>query len=166
MCGSCSPAASLISRLNRSVDISWVSSGASTFTTTSRPSCASRATNTRAIPPPPSSRAIVYAAPSDDWSCSRSASVTGARRRARSVEWESDSPADDDQTRGPPPECGRKARVTRRSLDAFGLRCGGRSNVLLDARERLHAAFAHPVLLGGDPQRLGVREGEVDRQAR
>src|SRR5687767_6912068 len=76
MCGSWRPPASRISRPNRSADSSWLSSGARTFTTTSRPSCSSRATKTRAIPPPPRSRAIVYAPPSDDWSWARSASVT------------------------------------------------------------------------------------------
>ena len=52
--------------------------GANAFTTTSRPSASSRATNTRLMPPP-SSRSSVSAVPSDAWSCCRSASLTGRR---------------------------------------------------------------------------------------
>ncbi len=55
----CSRAAVAISRVNRSALTSTASSGARTFTTTSRPNAVSRATNTRDIPPPPSSRSRV-----------------------------------------------------------------------------------------------------------
>ena len=59
MCGCWSFAASRISRLNRSSDTCAAVSLGNTFTTTLRPSASSSATNTRDIPPPPSSRSSV-----------------------------------------------------------------------------------------------------------
>ena len=56
-----------ISRVNRSDDTWAAMSGGSTFTTTSRPSARSRATNTRDMPPPVSSRSTVKAVPSAFW---------------------------------------------------------------------------------------------------
>ena len=47
MCGCCSAAESMISRLNRSTETVAASSYGSTLTTTIRPSALSRATNTR-----------------------------------------------------------------------------------------------------------------------
>ena len=67
----CMDAARRISRSNRSALSAAASSGASTLTTTRRPSRFSRATNTRDIPPPPSSRSSVYASPSVACSWSR-----------------------------------------------------------------------------------------------
>ena len=55
----CSAATVWISRSNRSTLIPCASSGESTFTTTLRLSRSSSATNTRDIPPPPSSRSSV-----------------------------------------------------------------------------------------------------------
>ena len=53
-----SRAASRTSRVKRSAESPSRSSGATTFTTTVRPSATSSATKTRDIPPPPSSRSI------------------------------------------------------------------------------------------------------------
>ena len=64
MCGCWSAAPSMISRLQRSTDTDCASSCGSTLTTTQRPSALSSTTNTRDIPPPPSSRSMVYACPS------------------------------------------------------------------------------------------------------
>src|SRR6185369_10241664 len=64
MCGCCSRAASRISLSNRSALTPAIISGGRTFTTTSRPSSCSWARKTRDIPPPPSSRVIVYDVPS------------------------------------------------------------------------------------------------------
>ena len=59
MCGCCNRAASMISRLNRSMLTLAAISGGSTFTTTCRASAVSVATNTLDMPPPPSSRSMV-----------------------------------------------------------------------------------------------------------
>src|SRR6187455_1974884 len=60
MCGCCSRAASVISRLNRSADRPAASSGASTLITTGRRRAFSDATKTRDMPPRGNSRSIVY----------------------------------------------------------------------------------------------------------
>ena len=59
MLACCSEAATWISRSNRVAESAAASSGASSFTTTLRPSRCSWATKTRDMPPPPSSRSRV-----------------------------------------------------------------------------------------------------------
>ena len=100
MCGFWSRAASAISRLNRSVDTPAAISAGSTLITTRRCRAVSSATNTRDIPPPPSTfddisgaeRALHLflelrhrRADSRAWSCARSGSVTGVARS--SIGW-------------------------------------------------------------------------------
>src|SRR5437870_3959441 len=62
----------MISRLNRSTDTPAAISNGSTFTTMRRSSARSWATNTRDIPPPPSSRSMTNPVPSAACSWSRS----------------------------------------------------------------------------------------------
>ena len=50
----------MISRLNRSAEIVAVTCGGRSLMTTRRSSLSSRATNTRDMPPPPSSRSRTY----------------------------------------------------------------------------------------------------------
>src|SRR4051812_14377483 len=64
MCGCCSVAASMISRLKRSTETDAANSGGNTLTTTRRPSVVSKATKTRDMPPPVSSRSTVNDCPS------------------------------------------------------------------------------------------------------
>src|SRR4029078_1902785 len=71
-----SAAAVWISRSNRSTLIPCASAGDSSLTTTFRRSAVSSATNTRDMPPPPSSRSSVYALPRVDCNCSRICEVT------------------------------------------------------------------------------------------
>src|SRR6476619_6701324 len=70
MCGCWSEAASWISRRKRSMFTAADISGGSTLMTTWRPSAVSRARNTCDMPPPPSSRSMRKASPSD--ACKRS----------------------------------------------------------------------------------------------
>ena len=53
----------MISRLNRSVEISTARSGLRTLSATMRPRAVSSATKTLDMPPPPTSRWILYEAP-------------------------------------------------------------------------------------------------------
>src|SRR3954463_4455971 len=71
ICGCCSCAATLISRLNRSRFSPSARSGCSTLMTTCRSSDASFATKTRDMPPLPSSRSSMYEPPNDDCRWSR-----------------------------------------------------------------------------------------------
>ena len=76
----CSEAATRISRSKRSMLSAAPSSGDKTLTTTFRWRRVSSATNTRDMPPPPSSRSRVYAVPRDVWSCVwRSAVIRSVR---------------------------------------------------------------------------------------
>src|SRR5688572_22496012 len=75
-CGCCSRAMSWISRRKRSALTPADCSSESTFTTTSRSSDRSCATNTRDIPPPPSSRSTRYPSPSARCNVDASRSLT------------------------------------------------------------------------------------------
>ena len=58
MCGCCNPAERRISRLKRSTDTDAARCSGMTFTATRRCNASSNATNTRDMPPPPSSRSM------------------------------------------------------------------------------------------------------------